>query len=302
MKKMRNWVPVFGIIALAALFLKLPGISDNLGCRTCASTHLYFTLLGSGYFTILLAVSLLFTSFPGPRLARAGLIWAVLLAPTLIYISFPNWCIACLVAHACNIVIWMIWAWVPSLEKETPGLTLKQKLYFMLLAPIAVVALFSSLNLTFMAYSPKKNPTTYGLQLGNDMPNFTFQTSKGLSISNNEAAQIAGFIINFVTPDCHYSREQLPMIDSVATQPANKSYRFINISPTLPPELVERSPSTDWVEDKDGTLRKLFKVSGYPTLFIAGRNNKITQVIRGVPDQLPASLMISLLKMETAPQ
>jgi hypothetical protein len=58
---------------------------------------------------------------------------------------------------------------------------------------------------------------------------------------------------------------------------------------------MESAPAADWVEDKDGALRELFKVFGYPTMFVIGKDGKISQVIPGVPDQLKASLLSKLV-------
>ena len=77
---------------------------------------------------------------------------------------------------------------------------------------------------------------------------------------------------------------------------ARGSYRFVNISPSLPRDLVQRSPATEWVEDKGERLRTLFAVSGYPTLIVVGNDGRIAQVISGVPEQLEAALLASLVK------
>lgn len=67
--------------------------------------------------------------------------------------------------------------------------------------------------------------------------------------------------------------------------------RFINITPALTPELVQQSSDIEWIEDKKGQLRELYKVSGYPTLFVVGKDGKVRQVFSGVSSELRESLL-----------
>ena len=300
MKSVRYCVPVLGILALAALFLKLPETPEVfrlIACKTCSSGDPYLPLLGAGYFATLVALSLLFPAFPGPLVARGGLIWAVLLALALTYLSLPVWCPACLIAHACHILIWTIWNLTPSAATESRASAFPERLCLTLFAPISVVALFSGLNLTFMAYGFKLNHSALasGLQPGDAVPAFTAQTTAGHSLTNINSADTAGTVINFVSPGCPYCEQQLPVLNAVASQLAGGSCRFINVSPALPPDLLQRAPATEWVEDKEGKLRELFHVSGYPTLFVVGADGKITQVIPGVTATLRTDLLATLV-------
>jgi thiol-disulfide isomerase/thioredoxin len=301
MRQLRNWVPVLGILALAALFLKLPETPEVLrvlACKTCSSSEPYLPLIGAGYFAILVTVSFLFPAFPGPQVARGGLIWAVLLAAALTYLNRPGVCPLCLIGHACHILIWIIWNFAPPAANESRTSAFRERLCLTLFAPISVVALFSGLNLTFMAYGFKFNHSILAssLQPGDALPAFTAETTTGRSLTNTSAAATAGIVINFVSPGCPYCEQQLPVLNTVAAQLAKGSYRFINISPAAPPDLLQRAPATEWVEDKEGALRELFQVSGYPTLFVVGTNGKIVQVIPGFTDQLQSYLLTDLLK------
>lgn len=298
MRPARYWVPVLGIIALMALFLGLPEVPNvfsTLGCKTCSSNGPILPLLGAGYFAVLVAVSLLFPSFPGPLLARGGLTWATLLALALTSIKWPSWCVVCLIGHACNVLIWAIWAVVPPSVQESPGSALRERLCLTLFAPVSVVALFSAINLTLMAYGFKlPNVSATSLQTGDAAPTFSTLTSNGRLIANTDATQTGGIVINFVSPDCPYCEEQLPILNAVASQLGDDRYRFINVSRALPPELVERSPAAEWVEDQKGELRELFDVSGYPTMFVVRTDGTIAQVIPGVPERLEADLLAGL--------
>jgi thiol-disulfide isomerase/thioredoxin len=299
MKRLRHWVPVLGILALAALFLTLPETPEvfrRFGCKTCAAGEPYLPLLGAGYFAALVAISLLCPAFPGPNVARGGLIWAVLLAGALTYLKLPAWCPACLTGHACNILIWAIWKFVPPAANESVASTFRERLCLTLFVPMSVVALFSGLNLTFMAYGFKlnQNPLSSGLQPGDAVPVFAAQTTAGRALTNASATATADTILDFISPDCPYCKEQLPVLNKIAAQLAGNSYRFINISPAVPADLIQRAPAAEWVEDKAGKLRELFQVSGYPTLFVVGSDGKITRVFPGVSEKFESDLRASL--------
>jgi thiol-disulfide isomerase/thioredoxin len=294
MKQPRCCVPLLGILALLILFFKMPEAPDILGifkCKTCGSNPPYLPLLGASYFSILMAVALLFPSFPHPWIARGGVVWAILLALALTYIDFPRWCIPCLLCHACNILIWILWM-IPAEEANAKSSSIQERLFLVLFAPITVVALFSSLNLTFLVYhlKSKQNVLSTSLQPGDAVPIFPDLNHGTHSFSHRDISAAQAVFINFVSPNCPYCTEQLSIIGSVATQWDPHSYRFINISPSLPSELIVQAINTEWFVDHDGKLRELFQVSGYPTLFVATSDGKIAQIISGVPSDLKNSL------------
>lgn len=297
MKYLRYLNPGLAIVALLALFLLMPETPNVFGifkCKACLSTNPYFPLIGTAYFASLFAVSLLFPSFPSQNIAKGGFVWAALLAVTLTYLKLPNWCIPCLIGHACNILIWTIWLFASHTDSQAPSTNFRERLYLAFLAPISIVALFSGLNLTFMAYNFKANHhvAATGLQVGDTIPAFSAKTIDGLSF--NSANVNSGILINFVMPDCHFCKEQLPILSSAVKEVPMGTYRFINITPSAPEAFIQLSTNVEWVEDKESALRKLFKVSGYPTLLIIGPDGKIKQVIAGIPEDLKSNLLNSL--------
>lgn len=302
MKQLRNWVPVLGALSLILLFFQMPEappLFNLLGCKTCSSSDPFLVLIGASYFASLIAISLLFPSFPNRHMACSGLIWALLLALGLTYLHLPNWCIACLIGHLFNILIWTIWSIVPSPKSESNSSFLKERIYFLLLTPMIVVALFSCLNITFLIYHFKDEhdlSITTAFKSGDMIPPFKLQTSTGTEISQENLTRTLGTVINFVTANCPYCNQQLPILNAVAMQLAPNSYQFINVSSTLTDDLTHRASFSEWVEDKKGDLHHLFKVKAYPTAFIIGNDGKIRQVILGVPENLEASLLTSILK------
>ncbi len=123
---------------------------------------------------------------------------------------------------------------------------------------------------------------------------FTSKTSKGRTITTAEVGRTSAVILNFVSPECPFCKQQLPVIESVASKMPGRSYRYINVSPALSAALIKRSPTAEWIEDGDGQLRQLFHVTGFPTMFVLKENGKIADVVSGVPDTLKDTLLTNL--------
>lgn len=296
MKPLRRCVPLLGIFALIALFFKMPEAPLVFGaftCKTCLASEPYLPLIGAGYFTVLVALSMLFPTFPGPVIARGGLLWAWLLAITLTYMEWPGLCAVCLIGHFCNILIWTIWRVSPQTADELRASPVVERLFFTLLAPVSIVALFSCLNLTFMVYNLKAKHSSFTASLlpGDVVPEFTIQGGANGAFSSGDIAATSGSFINFISPNCPYCKEQLSILSDVALQKANDSCRFINIGSSLTPEWDQLPLAMEWFEDTKGTLRNLFGVSGYPTLFWVATDGKILKVISGVPDDFKSVLL-----------
>ena len=279
MKKLRFLIPFWGILAL---FFQLPE-TPNLfgGCKTCVGSDPYLPLIGAGYFAFLIALFVFFPTFPHRTLAKGGLLWAVLLAAALTYLSWLSLCAACLIAHGCHILMWV--GWMAPSKKRPPSLSLSVRWYLSLLAPIAIIALFSCMNLSLMVYHVRSSRivTAPSLKIGDTVPAFKADTRAE-----------PGMVINFISPDCPYCKEQLLVLNAVAGR--LKNHRFITVTPAIPSNVEQFTSNLEWVIDKDESLQQVFQVSGYPTLFVIGKDNKIAQVIPGVPEQLRDLLLSSL--------
>lgn len=294
LKTLRTFVPALALIALLAMFLKLPEAPSVFGlftCKTCSSNSPYIPLIGGAYFAVLLAAALLFPSFPSTQVARGGLLWSVLLLLSLTYMHLPHVCAPCLLGHLCNVLIWGLWVIAPSEPKSALGLPRQERFFLMLMAPMVVAALLGTLNLTLLIYGLKnsQNHLATGLKPGDGVPPFQAKTQQGRSIANSDLAN-RRFVINFVAADCMFCKEQLAILNAGVNQLKTDALHIINVSPTLPPDLVAQLPTADWVEDQEGTLRALFKVEGYPTLFVLGNDDTIKQVLPGASEELKTTL------------
>ena len=70
----------------------------------------------------------------------------------------------------------------------------------------------------------------------------------------------------------------------------NDHFQLINVSTVIPSE-EPYSNTLEWAEDKEGKLRELFKVLGYPTMIVLGTDGKINEIIPGVPEKLKTHLL-----------
>lgn len=222
-------------------------------CKTCILADPFLPLVGAGYFALLIAMAVFLPRFPGSRMARAGLIWSISLAVSFSYVHYPRWCTNCLVAHACHIAMWTVWILVPHRQSS-----FKLRL--------------STTFLVWVLFFSLKSEHQAGLKPGDHLPAFHIGKEERL-------------LINFTSSHCPYCKEQLPLLNRFAAR-AGEKYRFVNVISTLPSETA----GMEWVEDKYGELAQLFKVDGYPMLFVAGKEGLIEQVIAGVPDQMEEML------------
>lgn len=246
----------FGFLALGALFFKLPEAPSLFDCKICQAGSPYLPIIGSGYFSFLIVLTLLFKI--SSNLKRGGIVFSLLLAAVLSYLSKPFFCLQCLIAHICHILFWL----TLSTKKESAATAFRERLCIILFAPFATMTLFASLNLTFLVYG--------------------FQIKKG-SLKAGDTVPFVNAIINFVAPNCPYCKEQMPLVDSALQK---SGYKLITVTPSISNELKDLAPHTQWLEDSNGLLREQFKVRGYPTLFIVGEEGKVVNVIAGVPDKL----------------
>lgn len=289
----RLLAPILALIALVMLFFMLPQTPDLFICKACASRTPYLPLIGSGYFTLLFMASVLFPVSLRRHMALGGLVFAVLLAGSMSYVNYPLLCRACLIAHICHILFWVVWVFAPAKGKLDKNF-LKERLCLTFFAAFSVVSLFASIDLTLMAYSYKARSSSadpavdMGVQIGQILPVFEAKTIAGTTVCTNDIKD--GVILNFTSADCPYCNEQQPILLNVMNQ-LSSPHRLINISPSIMKDLQS---SQEWIEDKDGALRELFKVKGYPTLIVIGSESKISKVIVGVPDQFQDILLASL--------
>ena len=239
-------------------------------------------MLAAGYFAFLLTATICFKNLPTKTWRWGGFVWATGLAISFTYLS-SQICWVCLVAHACHILLWIVWK-PQHLQEEILGI----KLALAFTSSFAMMALFSTLNFTFMVYGLQmKSPVSSLVQEGSVIKSFTID-----AIDSKELAEHQGVIFHFVSPSCPYCKEQIPQLDRIAKEYADNGYRFINISPRLTPELQELSHHLEWVEDN--SLSSIFGIEGFPTLVVVDRLGVVLQTMAGASSDFESKLRSKL--------
>lgn len=286
----RIFIPILGLLALAALFFSLPEIPDFFGifkCKSCVSNHPYMSLIGAGYFTLLITISVLFPQFPSKAIAIGGFIWAASLAVFLTVFQMPKICVLCLFCHVCHVAMWGIWifASIPSI-KMIMG---RERLILVLIAPVSIMALFGCMNLTFLIYNLKKNiaHSSSGIQVGDSV-------SLGNSLKPFEGKLNENLFINFISPQCPFCLKQLKKIESLLKENQNYPISIINVVPTLPDEITEKYFFMEWISDDSGDLRRQFKLAGVPTLIMLRKDGKILNVLTGINEEFEENFITGL--------
>lgn len=263
---------LFGLVALFALFFKLPGVPELfgiVGCKSCTASTPYIPLFAAGYFAAFTACTLCFRSLPSNALKVAGVLWAVLLAVVLTFLS-PVWCLICLIAHACHVCMWLVWK--PTGKKKEPFIGMR--LSIVGVAAVSMMALFSTLNFTFLVYGLQvKAPGKSLVKKGAFVKEFALENG----FSSDDLSDYAGVVLHFVSSHCAYCKEQIPQLDLIA-QDFEEGFRFINVGPELL-DVESLGPHLEWAEDTE--LASLFGVAGYPTLVVIDSEGKVRHAAAG---------------------
>ncbi|MFZ0565563.1 MAG: TlpA disulfide reductase family protein [Chlamydiales bacterium] len=267
------------LIALFFLFFKLPGVPEFFGisnCSSCTTFTPYLPMFAAAYFSAFLTSILCFRSWPSRSMKYAGIAWSIGLAIGLTYIG-SGWCLICLVCHGCHLGMWLLWK--PSQERGEEMVGMKLSLVFA--SFMAAMALFSTLNFTFLVYGLQVKSSHVLVKTGSKVKPFELMTTANESLSLEELPSYKGVVLNFVSANCLYCKEQIPTLDEMASDFYGKGFRFINISHQLPSDLQALGPHLEWVEDKQDQLRPHFGISGYPTLILLDPEGTVIKTTRG---------------------
>lgn len=282
-------------IALVLLFFKMPEtphIASLIKCSVCPLPSPFLPLLGSAYFSLLLALSLFFPSFPGKKVAIGGLLLSAALAFSLTLWNYPKACTVCISCHVINILIWILWILSPSKPQDS-NLLKKEKVFLVILFPLIIVSLFSSLNLTFRTYRRDETAKSLDLKEGGKFPAITLKTISGQHIDLSQVNG-RGIILNFLAETCPYCKEQVEKISPIFSGISAEEYLWVNVSPKAPIKFAEAFFSSVWVEDSGQKILYDLDLEGYPTLLIINGKGSLVKKIVGVPDNLEKQLLEAL--------
>lgn len=287
-------IPVaFSLLALLAIFFKLPDVSDLIGlieCSTCSHPSPYIPMLAAAYFAALIATILCFDTIPSPPMRYAGLVWAIGLAIVLTYLQ-GSLCYVCLIAHGCHILVWCFWR--PSCPK--PENMVGVKLVVVFSAFIAAMALFSTLHITLLAYGLKKkhfmvSSEEQGIVMGPE----AVKILKQQILYPKKISDYKGIILNFVSADCPYCRQQMPQLNKIAQSYQSRGFAFFNFCSECNEEVQALGPNLNWVDNS--LFEDLLNIQRVPTLVFLDSSGRIVQVLYGVPSNFEQQLQQLLNK------
>lgn len=285
----------FAFLALTTLFFKLPEVMSVLGptmCPTCISAlpyaeTPYLALIGGGYFAFLLSMLLSSQRFPGKTGTKIGLLFSIGLFVSLTYFS-PELCIVCIFAHLCHILLWSCLLWEKH-AVDTAQENIYSKLSSAFTAAVSMVALFSTLNITFALYavSSKQVETTF-LKPGTKIATTSFMQPD--TISN-------ALVIGFVSQNCPFCHDALKMLNTLSKEISEKNIRVIAVTQTITQEIQEMAPDIEWKEDPSGQLQQQCGVAGYPSLIVLDHHGTVTESVAGIPNKYDERLLLHLNQM-----
>lgn len=128
---------------------------------------------------------------------------------------------------------------------------------------------------------------------GKPAPVFSLTNTDGKPISN-ATLKDAITVLDFWAPNCGFCKKQLPMLENVRKEFADKGVRFVAVQETMRKEftldetkevLKGTGFAGELAVDQANTVGGLFQASSYPTLVVLGKSGKVEAVTAGaVPD------------------
>jgi thiol-disulfide isomerase/thioredoxin len=139
--------------------------------------------------------------------------------------------------------------------------------------------------------------------VGHPAPAFTMTTIDGKSVSNADFAANAATVLNFMAPNCGFCKKQVPRVETVQKEFDGKPVRFVNVVMTMGKEFSQEEAlailkETGWTEevarDPKNEVGRMFRVSGFPTMSVVGKNGKVQAVHVGNVGDLETKLKSQL--------
>lgn len=141
------------------------------------------------------------------------------------------------------------------------------------------------------AQQPEQRPAEQ--MVGKPAPIFSLTTTDGKPLSN-DTLKDAVTVLDFWAPNCGFCKKQLPMLENVRKEFADKGVRFVAVNQTMrqqfePAKVKEVLDSTGFkgelALDNGNVMGSAFQANSFPTLVVLGKSGKVEAVTPGaVPD------------------
>ncbi|MCH7883723.1 MAG: redoxin domain-containing protein [Planctomycetes bacterium] len=140
--------------------------------------------------------------------------------------------------------------------------------------------------------------------VGKQAPAFNIDTLDGKEVSNADFSKHPATVLNFVAPNCGFCKRQVPTVEKIRAEYEAKGVRFVNISQTMRKEYsaeevvdifkTKLKTNLEIATDSGNKIGKLFKATSYPTLFVVGKDGKVSEVFVGAKPNLDTLLKVRL--------
>jgi len=130
-------------------------------------------------------------------------------------------------------------------------------------------------------------------------PGFALTTIGGLEITRETLDEHPATVINFFAPNCGYCKRQLPLVEKLRAAYEDRGVRFVNVREVMGVEFsLEQTEEAlallgvdlELALDAGNQVGALFRVTGFPTLFLVDKEGTVKDVVIGARQDLETSL------------
>ncbi len=139
--------------------------------------------------------------------------------------------------------------------------------------------------------------------MGTDAPVFSLTTLDGKIVTRTDLTESIA-VLDFFAPTCPHCKKQMPRVEALRRTYEERGVRFLFITETmggapvpsleLAATLKQLGVAAPAALDAGNTVGKLFRVSGYPTLFVISKGGRIEAVTSGNSADLEKKLQAQL--------
>ncbi|MEK6798782.1 MAG: redoxin domain-containing protein [Planctomycetota bacterium] len=125
--------------------------------------------------------------------------------------------------------------------------------------------------------------------IGTAAPSFNLTTLEGKPL-NNDALKGTVAVLDFFAPNCGFCKKQIPRIEPIRAQYADKGVRFVNVSQKMGKEFSQEEivdilkglgSRSEVALNHDNTVGQMFGATGFPTMVVIGKDGKVAAINTG---------------------
>lgn len=147
--------------------------------------------------------------------------------------------------------------------------------------------------------TPKPTQRPSEAMVGRPAPTFKLTTSEGKTIGNDDLKNHVT-ILDFFATNCGFCKKQLPRLEPIRKEYADKGVRFVAVNQTMrgakasddevKTKLTDLGYNGEWANDVENTVGPLFGASSFPTMVVVGKSGNIEAVNSGNLNDLESRL------------